>query len=264
MTYITGPLAALKLGQIISYDCTLGDAAKKVYMALSGHVNAKGTCFPSVTKMAEKLGVSRQAVTKQITVLEAHNYINRKSRFSVNSGGRLANLYTINQDLANDFIDELDVFSKKNISTLLVYLSMHLKYTLQPSEVAGGITSTSFNERKPQGLHEDATSDSCSKISNKTNQNKHINRQNKGFNKITEVEKWINSKKREDQLGISALDRRKIKNLDRKLRVYLTAYQMTDLDIAIRKEIREKKLKPDEAVKYTIRRMEEVLESQLS
>src|SRR6218665_2937780 len=91
-----GYLAVLKMMPRAAYDKNLKPAARRVLMILAGHSDTHGGCWPSVAKMADKLGMSRAAVIHQLKALEASNYIRKDARFDPNSGRQMSNLYTLN------------------------------------------------------------------------------------------------------------------------------------------------------------------------
>lgn len=56
-------------------DAELGAAALKVLLVLGTHADREGWCFPSQDTVADRLGVSRQAVGKQIAALARLGYL---------------------------------------------------------------------------------------------------------------------------------------------------------------------------------------------
>lgn len=169
MTYINGPLAALKLGQMIAYDCTISDTALRVYNLIAVHVDKDGECWPSLSKISSKFGVSRQAIAKQIDELALHNYLTKTANFDERSGRRKTNVYRLNLQLANAFQNETDIFSKANIYRLLVYMAMLLKYPPQPLEVTGYETSEGCGGMQLLEVAGDVTPGGCINIPDEHN-----------------------------------------------------------------------------------------------
>lgn len=100
-TKIYGYLAALKLGQIAAYDSSLRPAARRILSILMGYANTDGYAYPSQGTIAKDLGVSRQAVVKQIKILVEGKYISYERRYE---GKRcISNMYRLNFALAEEY-----------------------------------------------------------------------------------------------------------------------------------------------------------------
>ena len=56
-------------------DPSLSTTAKAVYSLLATFANRNRTCYPSITLLAELLGVNRRTVERSITELASKNYI---------------------------------------------------------------------------------------------------------------------------------------------------------------------------------------------
>jgi hypothetical protein len=77
------------------YDRQLTNRDVRVFAALAIHAARNGACFPSVGLIAHRLGVTRQAVQRQLRRLKQLGYIEVCPQTRPN-GARTANLYTIN------------------------------------------------------------------------------------------------------------------------------------------------------------------------
>lgn len=168
---IYGQLAVLRLLQMAAYDDTLNDRAVRILAILAGHADQVGTCFPSVSKIAKQIGISRAAVSKQITTLIKHSYIQREAKFCKKTHARHTNLYTFNLQLANDF-DSAD-FSEKGLTPVVAYLATLLGYN-------------------PLQLNTVAYSDTQSSCINKTQKTNHIEENKKQKNEPAHV--WPKSR----------------------------------------------------------------------
>lgn len=102
-TEIYGLLAVLKVVQIASYDPTLNPAARRMLGILAGHTNREGYAWPSHGSIARKMGVSRQAVMRQIQVLVKGRYISSEKRYNKN-GGYSSNKYRFNFALVERYL----------------------------------------------------------------------------------------------------------------------------------------------------------------
>ena len=56
-------------------DPSLSTTAKAVYSLLATFANKNRICYPSITRLAELLGVNRRTVERSITELANKNYI---------------------------------------------------------------------------------------------------------------------------------------------------------------------------------------------
>jgi len=85
-------------------DPELGLAALRVLNLLGTYGDKAGWCFPAMTTMAERLGVTRQAVQQQVNQLVKLGYLEKRERFNVNNGkpkGQTSNLYRILFDVGD-------------------------------------------------------------------------------------------------------------------------------------------------------------------
>lgn len=108
-------IANQKLCQAAAFDNDLHHAARRMLMVLVGYADKNGECFPSVVKIAEKMGYTEGAVRKQISILVEKGYISKENRFYI-SGGQTSNLYTLNHEKAREYVDSH--FSKIDLSDL--------------------------------------------------------------------------------------------------------------------------------------------------
>jgi len=72
-------------------------AAFKTLAALCIYVNKEGTCYPRLKTLGDRLGVSKQAVSRQIKILVEKGYLVSKSQYR-SDGSRAANLYRVIYD----------------------------------------------------------------------------------------------------------------------------------------------------------------------
>lgn len=76
-------------------DARIGAAAFRVLACLGTHSDAHGWCHPSQTLIAKRLGISRQAVNKQIKILEALGYIEIRQRFNPKTHAQMTSWYRL-------------------------------------------------------------------------------------------------------------------------------------------------------------------------
>ena len=87
-------------------DDRLGDRAVRVLAALGVYVDRNGVCYPAIERMAERLGVTRQAVQQQIRKLEVAGYVTTNHRIR-SIGGNRSNLYQLSYPpLPFDIVEE--------------------------------------------------------------------------------------------------------------------------------------------------------------
>lgn len=113
---VYGYLAINKLNQIAAYDDRLDAAARRILGILAGHAGQSGSCYPSLSQIADRLGISRPAVSKQVRALEKLDYLRREQCFS-EKGGRLPNLIVLNLKKAVEHQDCPYVFSVGHVTT---------------------------------------------------------------------------------------------------------------------------------------------------
>lgn len=77
-----------------AFDRNLDNAALRALSVLGTFSDRNGWCYPSLTKIAAALGVTRQAVSKQIKALIDLGYLEVREQFRSN-GSRAVNLYRI-------------------------------------------------------------------------------------------------------------------------------------------------------------------------
>jgi hypothetical protein len=78
-------------------DSRLGRSAFFVLGVLATYGDRDGWCWPSLATLAKRIGVSRQAVSRQLTGLERLGYVETKHRTHA-SGGTASNVYRIIHD----------------------------------------------------------------------------------------------------------------------------------------------------------------------
>jgi DNA-binding MarR family transcriptional regulator len=120
---IYGWVAVQKLIQIAGFDERLGGASRRILMIIAGYSDQRGFCFPSITMIARNLGMSRQAVTKQINNLVRYGYLVREANYTTN-GRRVSNIYYLNLDMAIEYREKPTVFSKGNGTSKVPFLSL--------------------------------------------------------------------------------------------------------------------------------------------
>jgi len=72
-----------------AWDLQLPPLEKLVALALADHANDAGVCWPSVTRLSTRSGVSRSTVIRTIGELERHGLIGRSRRTGARNGYRL-------------------------------------------------------------------------------------------------------------------------------------------------------------------------------
>ena len=149
---IYGHLAILKLSQIVTYDCTLNNAAKRIFTILAGYAgNEDYSCFPSASKIAKALGISRQAVTKQIDILNEHQYLIKKRRTNEKTKARKSNILIFQVDIAKQYYGHPEIFCQKNVTLVVAYLVTLLRYgVMQPNDVMCPATSKDCTKKTPK------------------------------------------------------------------------------------------------------------------
>lgn len=226
-------LAVLKLGQILAYDDTVNNAAKRVFSLLAGYAGTDGTCFPSVKKMAQSLCFSRTAISKQIKNLEDHGYLKREQRFD-DSRSRKPNVIIFNIDLAREYHKTPDVFSKGNVTLMVTCLATLMHYSaMQPFSDPWQGTSESCTKRK----FEDKK---LKKATEKATVNKA---------KIS-ASSWEAGKTREREMGITPETKTELADVQIELKKCLTPAAMTDFSLSVRRKT--KGMPPDERLSKTI------------
>lgn len=110
---IYGFVAVMKLVQIAGFDDRLHGASRRILMILAGYCGQDGMCFPSMSNIAKHLCVSRQAVIQQVNKLIALGYVVRRANYS-DAGGRVNNSYFLNIELAIEYSQAPQVFSRSN------------------------------------------------------------------------------------------------------------------------------------------------------
>ncbi len=249
MKTITGPLAALKLNQIVAYDATLDDAAKRIFSVLAGYVDKDGFCWPSVSKIANSFGVSRSAVTKQINILIEHDYVSRVSRYTEN-GRRKSNLYQLNYAIAKELYKKPECFCKRDV-TLLVASIVTLSSCsgMQLSEVMGIVT----------GLGDTNITSSKEQLENNKEKPRAMVSPVVERQKIR-VTAWESEKARESETGLTPHHKKKIEALMTELRQHWNAFKIVQYDCETRAACKERGLSPLEATEYQIWRLEEAVQ----
>lgn len=76
-------------------DSRVGAAAFRVLACLGTHSDVHGWCRPSQTLIGQRLGISRQAVNKQIKILETLGYLEIRQRFNPKTKAQLTSWYRL-------------------------------------------------------------------------------------------------------------------------------------------------------------------------
>ena len=246
MSVITGPLAALKLAQIVAYDSTLNYAAKRVFILIAGHADQDGCAYPSIKKIAKNLAVSRQAVIKQINILIEHNYLTRTANFDPNTGRRRANIYQLNLLIANQYHRTPEIFCKRNVILVVTYLATLLRYrAMEPPKVTHNVSllrDTNITNSKKQ--NEQTKKEYNATISNIIKR------------KRVYANAWAEEKAREKATGITPKHKKKVSELSETLRNHKNCAQMVEYELKIKKKIKQMQLSPLEQIEFIIKELE--------
>lgn len=238
---IYGHLALLKLGQILAFDDTVNNAAKRIFSLLAGYADKNGICFPSVKKIANSLCMSRTSVIKQISILKDHGYLRKEDQFDRNRT-RKANIYIFNLEMAAEHFTEPDIFSPKNVTLVVTYLATILSYSaLYPSEDTGDETLGSYTKRKDEKNRkkEQSEKDCLARV------------------KVAAAS-WESYTSWLLEVGISKEEDKERKRLQSELSTFMKPLEMTEFSIQIQKST--KGLPIPERLKETIRLCKEELE----
>ena len=202
-TKIYGHLAVLKLLQIIAYDSTLSPTAKRICMILAGYADNKDySCFPSASRIGKTLGVSRQAVTKQIDILEKHGYIKKEPRFDKINKARKSNILIFNISIALDYHTQPDIFCKKNIALLVTYLA----------------TTLGYGELQSQGVVRHEPPKGCTKRTLEKNKYKRTIEKNSAQRAVIRAHDWERANKHEKNAGVTKKEQRELTKLHSQLK----------------------------------------------
>ena len=242
---IYGHLAALKLIQIAGYDAYLGDAARRVLNIISGYVGTDEMCWPSITQIAKRNGVTRAAIQNQVKILEEQGYLTRKPRYCERTGARKSSIIVINGELARQYATCPEIFCKANVTIVMTYL----------------VTLLHYRGRYPQKIQGDETP--VSDI-NKTSSRKQFekNKLNKTHALLTKRKKlhasaWEDQKKRQAETGVTNEMNKQLAELNDKLRLQLGSSGLVEFSISTQKETKGMSIKA--GVQHFIDRYEEKL-----
>lgn len=83
-------------------DTRIDDRAVVILVLIGTYADHNGWCFPSQTKMADRLGVSRQAIAKQIDKLVDFGYVEKRQRTRENGSNTSCLYRVIYEDREND------------------------------------------------------------------------------------------------------------------------------------------------------------------
>lgn len=243
-TEIYGHLAVLKLGQILGFDCTVNDAAKRVFLMIAGYSGTDGTAFPSINRISKEICMSRTAVTKQVSILEKHGYLTRETRFHP-TGGRTSNIIAFNIDMARKFHDTPTIFCKAHVTAVVTCIATLLHY--------GGL--------EPVELMSLETFGGCTK---KTVQEIIIEK-NKKKKKAEAIKKanvkacaWEAEKELEAATGVGKEEKKRLSSLSNKLRNTLGGHRLVEFDIKAQQSV--KGMKPLEAINQLIKIYEQEIQ----
>lgn len=84
-----GFVANLRALQAAGFDRALQNMTFRVFALIVTYADMDGQCFPSIAKMAKKLGITRQAVQKQVRQLAQKGYLR------ITRQARRSNIYQI-------------------------------------------------------------------------------------------------------------------------------------------------------------------------
>lgn len=81
-------------------DRRMGAAELRVLVALGTYADPEGWCWPKQKQLAQRIGVSRQAVSKSLLLLEKHGYIEIHHQHDEATGSQVSSRYRIVMDYA--------------------------------------------------------------------------------------------------------------------------------------------------------------------
>ena len=76
------------------YGREIGVYGVAVYMLLARHADARGQCYPSLTKISQRLGLARHTVIQTLETLIAAGLIEKETR-TAEHGGKASNIFTL-------------------------------------------------------------------------------------------------------------------------------------------------------------------------
>lgn len=238
-----GHLAILKLSQIVAFDCTLGDAAKRVFMIIAGYSSHNDySCYPSASNIAKALGMTHPAVTKQINILADHQYLKKTPRFCSKTRRKESNILTFNMDLAVKYYAQPDIFCQRNVTVVVTYLATLLRYgLLQPEAATSHETLESCKKKTPEkNILKKPWEDTASKKA-----------------KIR-AGAWEQEKEREAKTGITKAHNQRLEALNQELRLHMSQNAIVELSLSVRRQATG--LIPLDAINMAIRLYEEKLQ----
>lgn len=237
-----GHLAVLKLSQMVGYDSTLGDAAKRIFMIIAGYASHNDySCFPSASKIAKSLGMTHPAVTKQINILVEHQYLRKTQRSCKKTKSRQSNILTLNVALVDQYRDEPDIFCKRNEASMVMYLETLLSYgVLQLNEITSPETQKGYKKKTLQ-----------KNILKKSQEETTSNR-----TKIR-AGAWQQEKEHESKTGLTKAHKQRLEALNTELRQHIPNNALVDFSLSVRRQVKE--LPPLIACNTAIERYEEKL-----
>ncbi|MCB9982278.1 MAG: helix-turn-helix domain-containing protein [Rhodospirillales bacterium] len=246
---IYGFVAVLKLLQIAAYDDNLPNAAIRIFNIIAGHADEDGTCYPSISRISERMGITRQAVINQLRTLEKNGYMQSTGRSHPETGGTLSNIYLLNLDMAREFQKEPDIFCKRNANAIFRYLVTLFSYTPRnPIDLHSGVTSSDY-PKKPKIQETNNKKPSPSKLSKKQSRT------------IQKANNWQREKEREKQTGVSKKEEIALQTHMDKLEQYMNAKQRCAFDIELNKSIREQGISGMDAIHFMHKKIDEKLSS---
>ena len=237
-----GFLAVLKLGQHLGYDSDVGDAAKRIFLILQGHADKDGIAFPSVKRIADRLGLSRTAVTNQIKNLEEAGYLIRKTHYCSHSGRRMPNVISLNLALINA-PKNTDALSARDATFIVIYLVTLLRYgRVKPSHVKRYLTLKGCINKPLKQISINKASEQQDFAIKK--------------GRVSEAA-WYLEKKREAETGITKEMQNEHEALYRKLQSYLGFGQITQFNTELTKITKEMEL--IDAFRFEVEKIKEKL-----
>lgn len=227
---IYGHLALLKLSQIVAYDCSLNDAAKRVFPILVGYADTKYYCFPSFSKIGKELGLSRQAISKQVKILQESGYLVVIEKFDDNKRQETNDIYFKVTDF-DGFLETPYIFSKRNVEdTLICFVYLYLLRRAQPNKVSPAATELGFGREQLNKDTLPVTQLGCSKNNNiRKHKKEKIKDMRDSRLKRTE---WKYTKNREG-LGITKEDDQSYKDIYDDLRKLISVTKAVEFEVSL-------------------------------